>query len=104
MLDVGKVEGNTPELDGWVVIMWKKLHGLHKSGDPRTMCSHIATVHGLAEKLGCLYNDKPSDVQIIVTLLMSLPPSYNTLIISLNSHAEKDKLKFVIGRLLNEET
>jgi hypothetical protein len=89
---------------GGVVAVWKKLHGLRKSGDPGTMCSHIATVRGLAEKLGRLYNDKPSDAQIIATLLMSLPPSYDTLIISLDSHAEKDDLEFVIGRLLNEET
>ncbi|KAJ7660706.1 hypothetical protein DFH06DRAFT_1472060 [Mycena polygramma] len=34
---------------------------------------------------------------------MSLPPSYDTLIISLDSHPEKDDLEFVIGRLLNEE-
>ncbi|KAJ7695935.1 hypothetical protein B0H17DRAFT_900354, partial [Mycena rosella] len=44
-----------------------------------------------------------SDAQIIATLLMSLPTSYDTLIISLDSHPNKDDLDFVIGRLLNEE-
>jgi hypothetical protein len=34
---------------------------------------------------------------------MSLPSSYDTLVISLDSHLEKDDLDFVIGRLLNEE-
>ncbi|KAJ7831425.1 hypothetical protein B0H14DRAFT_3464120 [Mycena olivaceomarginata] len=47
------------------------------------MCAHVATIQGLAEKLGCLHQDKPSDVQIIATLLVSLPPAYDTLIISL---------------------
>ncbi|KAJ7704523.1 hypothetical protein B0H17DRAFT_838228, partial [Mycena rosella] len=45
-----------------------------------------------------------SDAQIIATLLMSLPPAYDSLIVALDSHAEKDNLDFVIGRLLNEET
>ncbi|KAJ7649562.1 hypothetical protein DFH06DRAFT_1049535 [Mycena polygramma] len=67
------------------------------------MRAHIAAVRGHAEKLGRLYQDKPSDAQIIATLLMSLPPSYDTLIISLDSHPEKDDLEFVTGRLLNEE-
>ncbi|KAJ7912634.1 hypothetical protein B0H13DRAFT_1499079, partial [Mycena leptocephala] len=44
-----------------------------------------------------------SDAQIIATLLMSLPPTYDTLLVTLDSHAEKDDLEFVIGRLLNEE-
>jgi hypothetical protein len=43
-------------------------------------------------------------VQIIAMLLVSLPPTYNTLIISLNAHPQKDNLDIVIGRLLNEET
>ncbi|KAF8166996.1 ankyrin repeat-containing domain protein [Mycena galopus ATCC 62051] len=41
--------------------------------------------------------------EIIATLLMSLPSSYDTLLVTLDSHPEKDNLEFVIGRLLNEE-
>ncbi|KAJ7116281.1 hypothetical protein C8R43DRAFT_902369 [Mycena crocata] len=67
------------------------------------MRPHIAAVRSHAERLGRLYNDKPSDAQIIATLLMSLPPSYDALLVTLDSHAEKDNLEFVIGRLLNEE-
>jgi hypothetical protein len=88
---------------GGVVVVWKRFYALRKSGDPGTMRAHIAAVRGLAEKLGRLYSDKPSDAQIIATLLMSLPSAYDTLIISLDSHAQKDDLDFVIGRLLNEE-
>jgi hypothetical protein len=88
---------------GGVVELWKKLHALRKLGDPGSMRPYIASVHGIAEKLGRLYNDKPSDAQLIATLLMSLPPSYDTLIISLDSQSQKTDLDFVIGRLLNEE-
>jgi hypothetical protein len=69
---------------GGVVVVWKKLYVLRKSGDPGTIRTHIAAVRSLAEKLRCLYNNKPTDTQIIATLLMSLPPSYDTLIISPN--------------------
>jgi hypothetical protein len=67
------------------------------------MHPHIAAVRGHAEKLGRIYNDKPSDAQIIATLLMSLPSSYDTLLVTLDSHAKKDNLEFVISRLVNEE-
>jgi hypothetical protein len=89
---------------GGAVVLWRKFHTLRKPGDPSTMRAHVATIRGLAEKLGRLHEDKPSDAQIIATLLVSLPPAYDTLIISLDAHPQKDDLDFVIGRLLNEET
>jgi hypothetical protein len=47
---------------GGVVVVWEKFYALRKSGDPGTMRAHIAAVRGLAaQKLGRLYNDKPSD-------------------------------------------
>ncbi|KAF7340675.1 RxLR effector candidate protein [Mycena sanguinolenta] len=88
---------------GGVVVTWRQFYALRKPDDASTMRTHIAAVRGLAEKLGRLYNDKPSDAQIIATLLMSLPAAYDTLIISLDSHPERDNLEFVIGRLLAEE-
>jgi hypothetical protein len=88
---------------GGVVVAWRKFYALRKSDNQSTMRAHIAAVRGHAEKLGRLYQDKPSDAQIIATLLMSLPTSYDTLIVSLDSSSQKDDLDFVIGRLLNEE-
>jgi hypothetical protein len=88
---------------GGVVAMWRKFYALRKPVETSTMRPHIAAVRGHAEKLGRIYNDKPSDAQIIATLLMSLPPAYDTLLVTLDSNAEKDDLEFVIGRLLNEE-
>jgi hypothetical protein len=88
---------------GGVVAMWRKFYAHRKPVETSTMRSHIAAVRGHAEKLGRIYNDKPSDAQIIATLLMSLPSSYDTLLVTLDSHPEKDNLEFVIGRLLNEE-
>jgi hypothetical protein len=88
---------------GGVVAMWRKFYSIRKPLEISTMRPHIAAVRGHAEKLGRIYNDKPSDAQIIATLLMSLPSSYDTLLVTLDSHAEKDNLEFVIGRLLNEE-
>jgi hypothetical protein len=89
---------------GGAVVLWCKFHTLCKPGDPSSMGAHVATIRGLAEKLGCLHQDKPSDVQIIVTLLVSLPLAYDTLIISLNVHPQKEDLNFIIGCLLNKET
>ncbi|KAJ7646879.1 hypothetical protein FB45DRAFT_891718 [Roridomyces roridus] len=90
-------------LSGGVVVAWRKFYSLCKSGDVSTMRAHIAAVRSHADRLGRLHQDKPSDAQIIATLLMSLPPTYDTLIISLDAHPQKDDLDFVIGRLLNEE-
>jgi hypothetical protein len=89
---------------GGAVVLWRKLHALHKSDDPSSMRAHIAAIRGLAEKLGRLYDDKPSDAQLIATLLASLPPAYDVLAISLDAHPQRDDLDFVISRLLNEET
>jgi hypothetical protein len=88
---------------GGVVAMWRKFYSIRKPLESSTMRPHIAAVRGLAEKLGRIYNDKPSDAQIIATLLMSLPPAYDSLLVTLDSHADKDDLGFVVGRLLNEE-
>ncbi|KAJ6454738.1 hypothetical protein C8R47DRAFT_1203922 [Mycena vitilis] len=56
---------------GGVVVAWRRFYALRKSDDNSSMRAHIAAVRGLAEKLGRLYNDKPSDAQIIATLLMT---------------------------------
>ncbi|KAJ7203822.1 hypothetical protein GGX14DRAFT_369237 [Mycena pura] len=67
------------------------------------MRAHVASVRGHAEKLGRLYQDKPSDAQVIAILLMSLPPSYDALAVALDAHPSSGDIDFVVGRLLNEE-
>jgi hypothetical protein len=58
---------------GGAVVLWCTIHVLCKSNDLSSMRVHIAAIRSLAEKLGRLYDDKPPDVQLIATLLASLP-------------------------------
>ncbi|KAJ6481005.1 hypothetical protein C8R45DRAFT_1100572 [Mycena sanguinolenta] len=76
---------------------------LRKCVDPGFMCADIAAVHGHADRLRYLYNNKPSDAQIIVTFLMFLPTTYNALAVALDVRPNSGDLDVILGCLLNKE-
>ncbi len=66
------------------------------------MLTHINMVKALADQLRSIeVNIENEDVYMV--LLMSLPPSFDTLVISLESMSTKDvDLQFIITRLLHK--
>ena len=67
------------------------------------MMEHISRVKDLADQLAAI--DAPvSEDDVVTTLLSSLPPSYDNLIIALESRADDLTVEFVTARLLHEES
>jgi hypothetical protein len=71
-----------------------------KSGD--SMLAHITGLKALASELAVV-GAPVSNKDIVLTLLCSLPESYQSLTIALESRAEELTLQFVTQRLLHEE-
>jgi len=66
------------------------------------MLVHINTVKALADQL-CSIKMNIMDEDVYMVLLMSLPPSFDNLVTSLESMSNKDvDLQFIIARLLHE--
>ena len=63
---------------------------------------HISSIHELADHLAGL-GDLPSDSLLVSVLMLSLPPSYSSLVISLNSHSQVLDFDFVAQQCMNEE-
>ena len=66
------------------------------------MLAHITGLKALASELA-VTGAPVSNKDVVLTLLCSLPESYQPLIISLESRAEELTLQFVTQRLLHEE-
>src|SRR5277367_4072493 len=63
---------------------------------------HVSTIRELADRLTGL-GDTPSDSLLVSVLMLSLPDSYSSLVISLDSHSEVLDFDFVAQRCMNEE-
>jgi len=63
---------------------------------------HVSTIREIADRLTGL-RDSPSETLLVAVLMLSLPDSYNSLIISLDTHPDKNNFDFVVQRCLNEE-
>lgn len=86
---------------GSVISTWQKLFRITKA--PNTSIQeHAGAIRELADHLTGL-DDTPSDSLLVAALMLSLPESYSSLIISLDSHASKNNFDFVVQRCMNEE-
>jgi hypothetical protein len=66
------------------------------------MLVHINMVKALADQL-CSIKVNIADEDVYMVLLMSLPPSFDNLVTSLESMSTKDvDLQFIVARLLHE--
>jgi hypothetical protein len=66
------------------------------------MLVHINTVKALADQL-CSIEVNITDEDVYMVLLMSLPPSFDNIVTSLESMSMKDvDLQFIVARLLHE--
>ena len=74
------------------------------TNDTTPLRTHIGTIRAYAERLDRLYNDKPSDTQIISRILSSLPSSYSTIIKILESHPHGNKIDYIIKQILADKT
>ncbi len=66
------------------------------------MQDHIGMIQSMVDKLKSLGEDC-SDRQVIAIIMETLPLSYESLIIALDSHPSHNKLKYVILCIFNEE-
>ena len=86
---------------GSAIATWQRLFTINKG--PKTMLQeHVSTIREIADRLTGL-RDSPSETLLVAVLMLSLPDSYNSLIISLDTHPDKNNFDFVVQRCLNEE-
>lgn len=88
-----------------VVAMWRGLAKVKKADiftDGETMRDRIGTIQDTAIKLQSL-GEEVSPRFIVATILESCPPTFEPLIISLDSHPNQSDLSYIISRVLNEE-
>jgi len=86
---------------GSIIAAWQKFFQLKKS-DGTSVQAHAATLRELADRLLGL-GDGPSETLMVAVLMLSLPESYNSLIVSLDSHPDRSDFDFVVQRCINEE-
>ena len=86
---------------GSTISTWQKLFCITKAPDT-SIQEHAGAIHELADRLTGL-DDTPSDSLLVATLMLSLPESYSSLVISLDSHSNKNDFDFVVQRCMNEE-
>lgn len=92
---------------GGIIGLWKKFHMYKYTDSEVKMKTHCGHIRALAERLGRLYNDAPSDAQIVAKLLSSLPPEYSRLLSNLDGDDENPKLSdidYIVKRITNEES
>jgi hypothetical protein len=90
--------------NGWMVLM-QRLWGLHmREGDD--MAVHLNTFRELANQVASLSTEGIGvvDADLVSMLSLSLPDSYEPLIMALHSRSEVTTFDFLIGRLLQEST
>ena len=71
--------------------------------EANSMISHINKVRSMAQQLEAI-GAEVREEDIVMTLLSSLPQTYGSLIIALESRSEDLTMEFVVARLLHEET
>ena len=73
-----------------------------KFPDATSIQAHASVIQELADRLTGL-GDGPSETLLVSVLMLSLPESYSSLIISLNTHNNRTNFDFVVQRCMNEE-
>ncbi|KAF8195066.1 hypothetical protein BJ912DRAFT_923947 [Pholiota molesta] len=73
-----------------------------KKNSTTSIQEHAGKIRELADRLTHL-DDTPSDSLLVAVLMLSLPSSYSSLIISLDSHSSKNDFDFVVQHCMNEE-
>jgi hypothetical protein len=86
---------------GSIIAIWQRLFTLKKANDT-SIQAHASVIRELADKLTSL-GDGPSETFLVSVLMLSLPESYSTLVISLDTHDDRTKFDFVVQRCMNEE-
>ncbi|RDB24314.1 hypothetical protein Hypma_008360 [Hypsizygus marmoreus] len=86
---------------GSVISTWQKFFQLKKASNVSVQ-AHAAALRELADRLTFL-DDGPSESLMVAVLMLSLPESYNSLIVSLDSHTERTDFDFVVAHCINEE-
>ena len=86
---------------GSIIATWQRLFTLKKTNDTSVQ-AHASVIRELADRLTGL-GDGPSETLMVSVLMLSLPESYSTLIISLDTHDDRTNFDFVVQRCMNEE-
>ncbi|SJK97842.1 uncharacterized protein ARMOST_01097 [Armillaria ostoyae] len=87
---------------GSIVATWRQLFRMKKAEEGVSLRDHIGMIQSTVDKLKSLGEDC-SDRQVIAIIMETLPSSYESLIIALDSHPSHNKLEYVISRIFNEE-
>lgn len=86
---------------GSIIAIWQRFFTLKKANDTSVQ-AHASVIRELADRLTGL-GDKPSEALMVSVLMLSLPESYSTLIVSLDTHHDRTDFDFVVQRCMNEE-
>ena len=73
-----------------------------KKADDTSIQAHASIIRELADRLTGL-GDEPSEALMVSVLMLSLPESYSTIIVSLDTHHNRTNFDFVVQRCMNEE-
>ncbi len=89
---------------GGIIGEWKLFYKLVYDG-LTLMWAHLGAIHAVTEHLGHVYNDCPSDHQIMAQMLSSTPTSYNSIISILDAtDSSLLTVELVEQKILNEKT
>lgn len=86
---------------GSIIATWQRFF-LSKKADNVSVQAHAGSIREIADRLTGL-GDGPSETLMVAVLLLSLPESYGSLVISLDSHPSNHNFDFVVQRCMNEE-
>ena len=86
---------------GSIIAIWQHFFTLKKANNT-SIQAHTSVIRELADRLTGL-GDGPSETLMVSVLMLSLPESYSTLIISLDTHDNRTNFDFVVQRCMNEE-
>jgi hypothetical protein len=86
---------------GSIIAIWQHFFTLKKANGTSVQ-AHASIIRELADRLTGL-GDGPSETLMVSVLMLSLPESYSTLIISLDTHDNRTNFDFVVQRCMNEE-
>ena len=86
---------------GSIIAIWQRLFTLKKANDT-SIQAHASVIRELADRLTGL-GDGLSETLLVSVLMLSLPESYSSLIISLDTHNNRTNFDFVVQCCMNEE-
>ena len=100
---MGEVAGNTrfAGVGESIIAIWQHFFTLKKA-DNTSIQAHTGIIRELSDRLTGL-GDEASEALMVSVLMLSLPQSYSTIIISLDTHHDRTNFDFVIQRCMNEE-